>query len=42
MRFSCEYRADLLTDLLTHRHQFLGAEKQRDPSAVSVSNSIQC
>ncbi|XP_059475793.1 dnaJ homolog subfamily C member 13 [Neocloeon triangulifer] len=32
MRFSTEYRADLLTDLLIHRHQFNGAEKQKDPS----------
>ncbi|KAF4522275.1 hypothetical protein B566_EDAN011971 [Ephemera danica] len=40
MRFSCEYRADLITDLLTHRHQFCGAEKQRDPSASYSASKV--
>jgi len=35
MKFSSEFRADLLTDLLVHRHHFTGADKQRDPSCVT-------
>ncbi|CAB3364063.1 Hypothetical predicted protein [Cloeon dipterum] len=40
MRFSTEFRADLLTDLLVHRHHFLGAEKQKDPSSSYPASKL--